>query len=555
MTKTKNWKNIARKSCGNDVSIFLILITLSTVFFCCSQKKEDDDAKKVFRYNQIKAITSLDPAYARAQSNMWAVQSIFDNLVGLDDSLHIIPQLAKSWRVAPDGLSYDFSLRTDVFFQDDACFTNSKGRKFIAQDVVYSFNRFTDSITNSPGSWIFKGHVAPQNPFVALNDSTVRINLVAPFRPLLGILTMQYCGIVPHEAIEMYKKDFRAHPVGTGAFAIKRWVENQGLFLKKNTHYWKRDSLGNALPYLDGVRVYFMPDRKMAYLEMMKHRVDYTVGVESSIINELLTADGDLQPKQKGQLQLIKTPYLNTEYLGINLRFGTEKDNPLLIKKVRQALNYGFDRDLMLRSLRNSMGKPATSGFAPRGLPSFNEKIIGYNYNIEKARALLREAGFPDGKNMPPIKIFVIKDYLDICTFIAKQWESLGVKTNVEVIESATLAEKMTSGTVPFFRGSWIADYPDAESYYTVFYSKNPAPPNYTRFSNAQFDNLYEAALKENNDSLRYRIYDTIEKIIIDEAPVIFLFYDESARFATTNIKGLSRNPMNLLPLERVTKF
>lgn len=518
----------------------------------CYKKNETDETKKVFRYNQIKSITSLDPAFARQQSNMWAVQSIFDNLVGLDDSLHIISQLAKSWRVSSDGLAYDFMLRTDVFFQDDACFPDAKGRKFIASDVVYSFNRFTDSVTNSPGSWIFNGHVTTQNPFIALNDSTFRINLITPFRPLLGILTMQYCGIVPHEAIEMYKKDFRAHPVGTGAFAMKRWIENQGLFLKKNTHYWKRDSFGKTLPYLDGVRVYFMPDRKMAYLEMMKHRVDYTVGVESSIINELLTADGDLQPKQNVNLQLIKTPYLNTEYLGINLKFGTQKDNALLIKKVRQALNYGFDRDLMLRTLRNSMGKPATLGFAPRGLPSFNEKIIGYNYNPEKARTLLSEAGFPDGKNMPEIKIFVIKDYLDICTFIAKQWESLGVKTKVEVIESATLAEKMTSGTVPFFRGSWIADYPDAESFYTVFYSKNPAPPNYTRFSNTLFDNLYEAALKENNDSLRYKIYDNIEKIIIEEAPVIFLFYDESARFATTNIKGLSRNPMNLLPLDRV---
>ena len=548
-------KKIAHKYSRNFGLMFQVLVILNTGCFSGTSKNDNDDSKKVFRYNQIKSVTSLDPAFARAQSNMWAVQSIFDNLVGLDDSLHIIPQLAKSWRVSSDGLYYDFALRTDVFFQDDACFPNTNGRKFVASDVAYSFNRFTDSITNSPGSWIFKGHVATQNPFVALNDSTVRINLITPFRPLLGILTMQYCGIVPHEAIEMYKKDFRAHPVGTGAFAMKRWVENQGLFLKKNLHYWKRDSFGNALPYLEGVRVYFMPDRKMAYLEMMKHRVDYTVGVESSIINELLTADGDLQPKQTGQLQLIKTPYLNTEYLGINLKFGTEKDNPLLIKKVRQALNYGFDRDLMLRSLRNSMGKPATLGFAPRGLPSFNEKIIGYNYNLEKARTLLSEAGFPEGKNMPAIKIFVIKDYLDICTFIAKQWESLGVKTKVEVIESATLAEKMTSGTVPFFRGSWIADYPDAESYYTVFYSKNPAPPNYTRFSNATFDNLYEAALKENNDSLRYKIYDNIEKIIIDEAPVIFLFYDESARFATANIKGLSRNPMNLLPLDRVRKL
>ena len=126
------------------------------VFSQCQDKTHSSDSKKVLRYNQIKAITSIDPAFARSQANMWAVQSVFDNLVGLDDSLHIVPQLATSWKVTPDGLHYDFILRDDVFFQNDPCFPNGEGRKLVANDVVYSFNRFTDSTTNSPGSWIFK---------------------------------------------------------------------------------------------------------------------------------------------------------------------------------------------------------------------------------------------------------------------------------------------------------------------------------------------------------------------------------------------------------------
>jgi oligopeptide transport system substrate-binding protein len=143
---------------------------------------------------------------------------------------------------------------------------------------------------------------------------------------------------------------------------------------------------------------------------------------------------------------------------------------------------------------------------------------------------------------------------LDLCTFIARQWEELGVKTTLDVMETATMRDMMTKGTAPFFRASWIADYPDAESFFTVFYSKNPAPPNYTRFKNAEFDRLYEAALSENEDIKRYALYQQMEKILIDEAPIIFLFYDESSRFARSNIEGLSRNAMNLLPLKRVRK-
>jgi oligopeptide transport system substrate-binding protein len=524
------------------------------LFAACGKQTDEKNNKSVFRYNQINPISSLDPAFARNQANMWAIQSLFDCLVEVDDSLHIVPSLAKSWDISANGLHYTFHLRDNVFFHNNACFPNGTGRRMVAADVVYSFNRIIDSVTvNSPGSWIFKDRVTKNQPFEAPNDSTFILNLEKPFRPMLGILTAQYCSIVPKEAIDKYQKDFRKNPVGTGPFVFKKWLENQGLFLVKNDNFWEYAADGTRLPYLDGVRVSFMPDRKTAYLEMMRGKLDYMSGIESSIANELLTADGEIQPKHLGKLQLIKTPYLNTEYLGVNMDFKNQTP-PLSIKKVRQALNFGFDRETMLKTLRNSMGKPATSGFTPRGLPSFSDKVLGYNYNPDKARRLLSEAGFPNGKNLPVIKLMTVKDYLDIATFMARQWEDLGIKTSVDVMENATLREFMTKGSAPFFRASWIADYPDAESFYTVFYSKNPTPPNYTHFNNATFDALYVSALSENDDAKRYAIYQKMDAVLIDEAPVVFLFYDESSRFARANFEGLSRNPMNLLPLKKVRK-
>ena len=534
-------------------SQIILLLSCYLAFQACESAPQQD-SKKVFRYNQQNPITSLDPAFAKNQANMWGIDHLFNGLVYLDDSLNIIPCLAKSWTISADGLAYTFHLNNNVYFHDNQCFTNGKGRKMVASDVVYSLNRIIDSTVNSTGSWIFKDRVQSQNPFAAADDSTFILRLEKPFRPMLGILTMQYCCIVPHEAVEFYKKDYRKNPVGTGAFVFKKWLENQGLFLIKNQNYWEKDSLGQQLPYLDGVRISFMPDRKTAYLEMMKGKLDYMVGIESSVVNELLTQDGELQPKQLGKIQLIKTPYLNSEYLGFNMNFKDRKNDPLSIKKVRQALNYGFDRELMLRTLRNSMGKPSISGFAPRGLPSFDANTEGYSFNPEKARQLLSEAGFPNGKGLPTIKLVTNKDYLDLCTFITRQWEELGVKVNVDVMETATMREQMAKGTAHFFRASWIADYPDAEDYYTVFYSKNPAPPNYTQFNNPEFDRVYEAALRENDDPKRFELYHKMDKILIDEAPVIFLFYDESSRFAKANIQNLSRNAMNLLPLKNVKK-
>ena len=276
-------------------------------------------------------------------------------------------------------------------------------------------------------------------------------------------------------------------------------------------------------------------------------------GLESSYVNELLTADGELRPDRAEQLQFLKTAFLNTEYLGVNLELA--KDNPLGNKKVRQALNYGFDRAQMLATLRNNVGKPANSGFTPIGLPSFNASVVqGYSYQPDKARALLAEAGYPNGKGLPEIQLMVNPDYQDLCVFITRQWADLGLKVKIEVTESATLRQMMSKGQAPFFRGSWIADYPDAESFFTVFYGKNPAPPNYTRFSNADFDRIYEQALNENDDEQRYALYHQLDQILVEEAPVIFLFYDETAMITQKRVQGLTGNAQNLLNLQTVEK-
>lgn len=507
--------------------------------------------KQIFIYNQPNAVTSLDPAFARSQTNIWAVDHMYNGLVQLDKNLNVQPSIAKSWDISDDGLIYTFSLRDDVYFHDNQCFTDGKGRNVVAADVVYSFNRILDKTVNSPGAWIFKDRVADSEPFKAINDNTFQVKLKRPFRPMLGIFSMQYCSIIPKEAIAKYGKDFRANPVGTGAFKFTKWLENQALLLAKNNNYFEA-----GMPKVDAVRINFMTDRNTAYLELMNGNLDFISGLESSYADELLTEKGELKPEHAGKLQYQKSPFLNSEYFGINMDFtGKRADSPLQHKKVRQALNYGFDRTKMLQTLRNGVARPATSGFAPAGLPSFDaSKVKGYDYNPSKAAKLLAEAGFPNGKNMPEIELRTNSDYLDICQFIARQWEDLGIKTKIELMQSATLRELMSKGEADFFRASWIADYPDAENFMTLFYGKNPAPPNYTRFKNVAFDKLYEAALNENDDAKRHNLYQQMDRIVVEEAPIVFLYYDETARFFRANVNGITDNAINLLSVKKITK-
>lgn len=529
------------------ISRIAILFCFSGVLIMSCSKKKDQDYN-VFRYNQINHITSLDPAFAKSQNNIWATHHIFDGLVLLDDNLQIQPSIAKRWTISEDGLDYTFYLRDDVHFHKDDCI--AQDRVVTAKDVAYSLGRLVDEEVNSPGSWLFSDKVSGKEAFVALDDSTFRMTLNEPFIPMLGILTMQYCSILPRECVDRYGSEFRAHPIGTGPFRFKRWEENQALFLIKNEDYF-RDVKNN----LDGIKTTFIPDKKIAFLELLNGNLDFVSGLESSFIHDLLTQEGELLESRKSSLNYIKAPYLNSEYLGINME-NQAPDSPLRIKEVRQALNLGLDRSLMLTALRNNVGKPANSGFVPRGLPSFDEEEVpGYRYDPDSARALIKAAGYSVENPMPEIELFTNKDYLDLTTFIARQWQEIGVKVKIEVLESSILRDGMRKSSIPFFRASWIADYPDAESFLCMFYSGYPAPPNYTRYNNPEFDVLYEEAIGIDDFEKRVELYHKMDRMLVEDAPVIFLFYDETALFTLKNIDGISDNAVNLLEVDDIVKL
>jgi ABC-type transport system substrate-binding protein len=528
---------------------FFSLVCLA-IASCYSGEKEE---KMIFHYNESTGIASIDPAFAKNQSVMWAIHQLYNTLVEVDSQLNIVPSLARRWEISEDKKTYTFYLRNDVFFHDDACFPNGKGRKMTADDVVYSFQRIIEKSTASPGSWIFNNKVDSLKGFRTLDDTTFQLTLTRPYNPILGILSMQYCSVVPKEAVEKYGTNFRRHAVGTGPFQFVAWEEGQAMVLKKNPKYFEFDEQGIRLPYLDGIKVSFYDSKATEFLLFRQKKLEFINDIDASFKDEVLTKRGTLRKEWEGKINLHTNPYLNIEYFGILVDTTNPvlKGSPMRLQKVRQAVNYGFDRRKMVLYLRNSLGIPATAGFVPAGLPSFDSSVVkGYEYNPQLARKLLKEAGLGQG-DVVPVKLLTIPIYSDIASYIARQLEEIGLNVQVEVVQKSLLLQLTSSSKALFFRGSWIADYPDAENYLSVFYSKNPAPPNYTRYNNPAFDGVFEKAIAETNDSARYELYKKADQIMIRDAPVVPLWYDVVVHLVQNNVEGFRPNALNILELRR----
>jgi ABC-type transport system substrate-binding protein len=546
--------------------IRFIINTLSVLLLFCSCQELENKKHKVIRYNQgDEHLTSLDPAFARSKANIRAITQLFNGLVELDKNLKVVPCIAKNWEVSANGLEYTFHLEDNIYFHDHAVFPNGKGRKLSAYDVVYSFKRIIDTNIASPGAWVFNDKLLKNSQdkisdtcFVAKDSLTVKIYLQKPFPAFLEILAMPYCFIVPKEAIALYGKDFRVHPIGTGAFQFKQWDEGSTLIFLKNPHYWRKDSLGNPLPYLDAIQISFINDKTLAFLTFSQGKLDFlTGGIEDNSPELFLEQDGSLKEEFKETFRFDKRPYLFTEYLGFQLdtAFYKDKSHPFLNKKVRQALSYALNRDELISFLRFNLGVKAASGMVPTAIPYFEQhKVNGYDYDPQKAIKLLKEAGFGHPSDLPEIKLYTSAPYRYIAEHLQKQWSDVGIKVKLEINQASTHREMIDKGIAHFFRASWLGDYPDAENYLSLFYSKNftPTGPNKCHYTNPIFDKLYETAIKEPDAEKRNAMYWQLDQQVMDDAPVIVLFYDQIVNLIQSHVKGLDVNAMNTLSLEKV---
>ncbi|WP_281847155.1 ABC transporter substrate-binding protein [Olleya namhaensis] len=526
---------------------YFSLLAFTLLATSCFNKKQTIKDHLVFRYNEHKNIGSLDPAFAKDNADIWAVNQLFNGLVQMDDSLLVKPSIAKHWAVSDNALNYTFTLRNDVYFHKHKLFKKDSTRLVTAHDFEYSFNRILDPKIASSGRWIFNKVAG----FKAVNDSVFNITLKQPFPAFLGLLTMKYCSVVPKEITTYYGTDFRANPIGTGPFKFKRWEENVKLVFRKNNNYFEINKSGESLPYLEAVAITFLPDKQSEFMQFIQGNLDFLNSLDASYQDEILTTKGLLRAKYQPTIDLIRSPYLNTEYLAFYMDSDLDE---IQSKNIREAVNYGFDRQKMMTYLRNGIGIPATGGFIPKGLPGYNA-TIGYTYQPEKAKKLIKN--YKENTNKTPkITITTTSNYLNFCEYIQRELTKIGLTVAVDVLPASTLKEGKANGKLDVFRASWVADYPDAQNYLSLFYSENFAPngPNYTHFSNATFDTWYKQAFTETNEVERIKLYTKMDSLVLKNTPIVPLYYDEVIRFSQKNVTGLGSNPTNLLELKYVDK-
>ena len=525
---------------------FAFLILMSVLG--CSNSGNTIKDNTVFRYNEHKNISGLDPAFAKDNADIWAIHQLFNGLVQMDERMQIIPCIASSWTISEVGTVYTFKLRDDVFFHPHLEFGEKQTRTVKAEDFVYSFNRLKDPKIASPGGWVLD----TVEEYKAINSNTFQIKLKYPFPAFLGLLTMKYLSVVPREIVEFYGTNFRANPIGTGPFKFKRWWEKNKLVFRKHKNYFEVDTNGEQLPYLEAIAISFLPNKQSEYLQFVQGNLDFVSGLDASYKDDILTSSGQLSPKYTNKFSMLRSPYLNTEYLGFFMESTTSEVESKLI---RQAINHGFDRKKMMLYLRNGIGIAANGGFIPKGLPGYDE-FSGYQYDPKKAKILVEEYKNLSKNTSPTITISTNENYLNFCEFIQRALLDIGITVTIEVMPSSSLKTAKANGKLDVFRASWVADYPDAQNYLSLFYSENYTPngPNYTHFKNATFDSIYTKAMSESNVEKRINLYKKMDKIVLEEAPIVVMFYDEVLRFTQKNIEGLGINPTNLLELKNVQK-
>jgi peptide/nickel transport system substrate-binding protein len=371
------------------------------------------------------------------------------------------------------------------------------------------------------------------------------------------LLSTNFGFIVPKEFAQLEKSYIARNPVGSGPFFLRRWEEEIKLVLRKNPQYHEKDAQGIALPYLDAINVSFVKNKQTAFMQFVAGEYDFFNGLEGSFKDELLTADAQLKPKYSQKMRALITPFLNTEYVGCYLGDIPNQTNWLQDVHLRKALLYAVDKQKLVRFFRNGLGESGDLGFVPPSLNSQQGRVAeGSQKQWQQAMAEFALSSYAKQKQKPTILLSTTADYLDMMVFLQETWGRLGVNIKVDIQTGGMLRQLRNEGKLMLFRGSWIADYPDAENFLACFYQPffSPNGPNYTHFSNAQYDALYEQIESGTmgDEKARQSSIAQANAILMEEAPIIPLYYDKSIRLSQPWVKGLHNDAANRLVLKNV---
>ncbi len=448
---------------------------------------------------------SLDPALSTDVPTGRAVGYVFDGLLRFTPDAQVVPGLAKTWEIAPDGITYTFHLRSGIKFHD--------GRPFTARNVLHSFERVLDPATKGGRGWPLYP-IAGAKEFAdgkggksiaglsAPNDTTVVIRLKEPFAIFPKLLAMPVAAIIP----DSVPANFGEHPIGTGPWKFVEWKHDDYLKFAKNEAYF------DGAPKADSLMARIIAEPSTAVAEFETGNVDLLYVPEGE------TRNWEQTDEKKAMLE--SAPALRVIYIAINTTRG-----PLADVRVRQALNYATDSKAILEGIVSGRGNLA-AGVIPPTLPGGDSTRKGYVRDVAKAKQLLAAAGYANGIDIelwssqtPP--------FPRIAQTVQANLKDAGVRVKLVQRDASSMREAARAGQTDMALKDWFADYPDAENFlYPLLHSANKGVGgNVSFYSNAQFDKLVSDARREQDEAKRTAMYKQADEMAYQDAPMIYLFF------------------------------
>tara|TARA_R110001592_G_scaffold106824_2_gene299434 strand:- start:5851 stop:7599 length:1749 start_codon:yes stop_codon:yes gene_type:complete len=565
--------------------LFIAFIFAGAILFSCGEddKGESNAAQEKVKNEQIKdntfnlalseKVQGFDPIKVVDGFSFQVLGQIYEGLLKFNEKdLTIEPSIAASWEVSEDGLTYTFKIKKGVSFHDNDCFEGGKERVLTSKDVKYSLERACSNVEGNYAYNLFKNSIVGAVQFhenetindvegiKIIDDYTVQISLLKPSANFLNSLAVINTSIVPKEAFENKSDCF----VGTGPFMLdKHDEEGNKTLLKRNENYHLKDKEGNKLPYLDKVVVHYVSNSQEK-LEMFEAgKLDVIVDLPSASIKTVVENQiSDFEAKPPKYV-LGRYPELVTSYLQLNTMV-----EPLNNVKVRQAIAMCINKTKIVDVVLNGEAYgPANNGIVPPAIKGYDyESIVGLEYNVEKAKQLLTEAGYKNGEGFPTLKLYNSgkeSQALRVGLEIQKEFRT-SLNINVEIV-SVSFAEKMKAeakGDAHMSVAAWLADFPTPDNFLSITYGatvpssmEESSFPNGSRYVNKEFDKLYEEAISTIDEAKRNEICLKAEQLMINDAPIVPLWYNENYRLLQSNISGYQPSIMHIQNLIYVKKI
>ena len=483
--------------------------------------------------------STLDPAVISDTYGFTVAQQIFDGLVQYDGSLTIVPAIAQSWKGSRDGLSWVFFLRKGVKFHN--------GREVVADDVVYSFTRILNPRLKSKAAELFmkmkgarefvEGQVRSVQGVRALDRYTVQIDLIEASAPFVASLAIGYAKIVPREVVEAPGAEFGSRPVGTGPFRFDRWKKDEEIVLTAN-----RDYFGGP-PYLDRLEYKIYPG----------HRTDemFAAFEGGALEDTFIPAAYWTRAQETKRYRFIQRPVLGVRFFGL-----TTTHPPLDNRSLRQAFNYAIDKEALVRNVHKDRFVPG-KGFLPPGTYGSDPTYRPYPFDPERARALLAKAGYPNGKGLPVFQMWSSVKSADVENeheAIRRYLADVGIRVEFQYnTDWPAFNRQVYEGKLPVFRYGWVADVPEPENFlYRLFHSQSRT--NFTRYQNPRVDRLLDQARAEQNYLKRVELYRQVERLVMEDSPVIPLNYYSYERLFQPYVQSIEVSALGdpYIPMRKI---